>query len=149
MIGGCEGRARTARACSGGDQILVYLKIRLKIEGVADVPALMAREAGEKSLTKRGGFLTGHRFGFSIVFRVHSPGDNFQRAGSDGEQGFALEKILKIAVEDSVHLQAVAAVFDDVGIDEAGNDAFADEGFAETLGENGGQVVRRRFGFRV
>jgi len=60
-----------------------------------------------------------------------------------------LEKILKIAVEDSVHLQAVAAVFDDVGIDEAGNDAFADEGFAETLGENGGQVVRRRFGFRV
>ena len=149
MVGGFEGLARTACTRGASDEIFVHFKIRLKIEGIADVPALVAGEAGEKFLAEGGGFLPGHGLGFAIVFGVQSAGDDFEGAGGDGEQGFALEKIQKIAVEDSMDLQAVAAVFDDVGIDEAGDDALADEGFAEALRKNGGQVVGGRFGFRV
>ncbi len=134
VIGGFEGLARAARAGGAGDEIFVHFKIRLKIEGITDVPALVPGEAGEKFLAERGSFLPGHGLGFAIIIGVQAPGDDFERAGSDGEQGFALEKILKIAVEDGVDLQAVAAVFDDVGIHEAGDGAFADEGFTEALG---------------
>ena len=148
MIGGLEGLAGAARGAGAGDKIFVHFQVRLKIEGVADVPALVAGEAGEEFLAKRGSFLAGHGLGFAIVVAVEAPGDNFEGAGSDGQQGFALEKIQKITVEDGVDLQAVAAVFDDVGIDEAGNDAFAEEGFAEALGEEGSRVVGGRFGFR-
>jgi hypothetical protein len=40
-------------------------------------------------------------------------------------------------------------VFDDVGIDEAGDGALAKEGLAEALGKNGGQFLGGRSGFRV
>jgi hypothetical protein len=148
MIGGFEGFARTARTGGAGDEIFVHFKIRLKVEGVADVPAVVAREAGEKFLAEGGSFLPGHRLGFAVVFGVNPPGDNFYRADSDGEQSFTLEKIQEIAIENGVNLQAVAAVLDDVGIDEAGDGALAEEGFAEALREKGGQVVGGRFGFR-
>jgi len=45
-----------------------------------------------------------------------------------------------------VDLQGVAAVFDDVGVDETGDDAAFDEGFAEALrecGSAGGQITFR------
>jgi hypothetical protein len=147
MIGGFEGLARAARTCSAGDEIFVHFQIRLKIEGVTDVPALVASEASEKFLAEGGSFLPSHRLGFAVVFGVEATGNNFEGAGGGGEQGFALEKILKIAVEHGVDLQAVAAMFDDVGIDEAGDGTFAEEGFAEALGKKSGQVVGGRFGF--
>jgi len=148
MICGFEGFARALYAGSAGDEIFVHFQIGLKIQGVADVPALVARQAGEKFLTESRGFLAGHGLGFLVVIDVNPPSDNFEGPGSDGEKGFALEKIQEIAVEDGVDLQAVAAVLDDVRIDEVGDDAFAEEGFAEALGKKSGQVVGGRFGFR-
>ena len=110
---------------------------------------MMAREAGEEFLAEGRRFLPGHGLGFALVVRVQTAYDNFECARGDGEEGFALEKIQKVSVEDGVDLQAVAAMFDDVGIHEAGDGAFADEGFAEALGKKGSQVVGGRFGFRV
>lgn len=43
-------------------------------------------------------------------------------------------------------LQSIAAVVDHVRIDEAGNEAFADEGFSKTFGEGGG-AIGGGFGF--
>jgi hypothetical protein len=101
----------------------------------------VAGEAGEKFLAKGGSFLPGHRLGFAVVIGMQAAGDNFEGARGDSEQRFALEKILKITVEDGVDLQAVAAVFDDIGIHEAGDRAFAEEGFAEALGKKRSQVA--------
>jgi len=133
MIGGFERFARAAVGAGAGDEVFVHFKIRLKIKGVADVPALVAGEACEEFLTECGCLLAGHGLGFAVVFTGQTADYDFEGAGNDGEQGFALEKIQKIAVEDGVDLQAVAAVFDDVGIDKTGNDALAKEGFAEAL----------------
>lgn len=76
-------------------------------------------------------------------------GDQIEGAGGDGKQSFALEEIEKVAVEAGMDLDGVAAVFDNVGIDEAGDAAFAEEGFAEMLGQGGGESVGRGFGFRL
>jgi hypothetical protein len=134
MIGGFEGLARAARTGGASDNVFVHFQIRLKIEGVADVPALVAGEAREKFLAKGGGLLPGHGFGFAVVFGGHSPGNDFEGAGYDGKKGFALEKIQEIAIEHGVNLQAVAAVFNDIGIYEVGDDALAEERFTEALG---------------
>lgn len=54
----------------------------------------------------------------------------------------------KVAIKAGVDLERVAAVFDDVGIDEARNAALAEQGVAELLGESGGvSGVGRSFGF--
>jgi hypothetical protein len=134
MIGRFERLARAARTGGAGDEIFIHFEIGLKIEGVADVPALVASETGEEFLAERGSFLASHRFDFAVVVGVDAPSNNFEGSGGDGEQGFALEEIQEIAVENGVDLEAVTAVFDDVGIDEAGDRAFAEKGFAEALG---------------
>ena len=119
----------------------------MKIEGVTDVPALVASEARKEFLAKCGGLLPGHGFGFAVVFGGEAAGDDFDGAGNDGEQCLALEKIQEISIEDSVNLQAVTAVFDDIGIYEVGDDALTKEGFAEALREKSRQVIGGRFGF--
>ena len=149
MIGRFEGFARAARNGSARDEIFVHFEIGLKIEGVTDIPAVMTRETREKFLPKGRGLLPGHGLGFAVVFGVQASGYDFQGAGGDGEQGFALEKIQKIAVKNGVDLQAVTAVFNHIGIDEARDGAFAEEGFAEALGQNSGQFAGGRPGFRI
>jgi hypothetical protein len=149
VIGGFERFARSAGSSSAGDKVFVHFQIGLKVESVADVPAVVAREAGEEFLAEGGGFLASHGLGFSVVLGGEAAGDDFEGAGNDSQQGFALEKIEEIAIEDGVNLQAVAAVFNDVGIDEVGDDAFAEEGFAEALRKKSRQVVDGRFGFCV
>ena len=110
---------------------------------------MVTGKAGEKFLAKGGSLLPAHGLGFAVVFGVHAPSDEFEGTRGDGEQGFALEKVEKVAVENGVDLQAVAAVFDDVRIDEAGDGALAKEGLAEALGQKSGQVVGGRSGFGV
>src|SRR5882762_3155039 len=133
MIGGFERFARAAVGAGAGDKVFVHFQIGLKIEGVANVPALVAGEGREEFLAEGGSFLAFHGLGFAFVLGGQAADDNFEGTGSYGEKSFALEKIQKIAVENSVDLQAVAAVFNDVGIDKTGDDAFAKEGFAEAL----------------
>ncbi len=140
VVGGFEGFARAARGAGTSDEFFVHLKIGLELEGFANVPAVMAGEAGEKFSAERGGFLAGHGLGFAVVAGVLASSDDFQGARGDGEERFALQEIQKIAVEAGVYLQAVAAVFDDVGIDEAGDSALAEEGFAEALRERRGDI---------
>ena len=120
----------------------------MKIEGISNIPALVASEAGEEFLAEGGGVFAGHRFGSGGIVIGIASGDELQGAGDDGEQSFALEKVEEISIEAGVDLQGVAAVFDDVGIDEAGDAAFAEDGFAELLGEGGGEVPRCGFWFR-
>ena len=144
VIGGFKGFARTASDICSGDEFFIHFQIRLKIEGIPDIPALVASEAGEEFLAEGGGVFAGHRLGSGgIVFGI-AAGDELQSAGDDGEQGFALEKIEEISIEAGVDLQGVAAVFDDVGIDEAGDAAFAEDGFAELLGEGWRRSRERR-----
>ena len=47
-----------------------------------------------------------------------------------------------------MHLEAIAAVFDDIGIDKARNDAFAKKCVAKTLGQQGREISRVGFGRR-
>jgi|SRR5271157_22574 len=47
-----------------------------------------------------------------------------------------------------MHLQAEAAVFDDIGIYKARNDAFAKQGFAQALGQKGREIGEVDFGGR-
>jgi len=69
-------------------------------------------------------------------------GDKSEGTGRDRQQGFALEKVEEVAVKDGVDLQRVAAVFDDVGINEARDAALAEEGFAKFPGEGRGIGLR-------
>jgi hypothetical protein len=141
VIRSFKGFARAASDICSGDEFFIHFQIGLKIEGVPDIPALVAREAGEEFLSKGGGIFAGQGPGSGGFVFGSAASDEFQRARDDGEKGFALEKIEEIAVEAGVDLQGVAAVFDDVGIDEAGDAAFAKDGFAELLGEGGGEVA--------
>ena len=61
-----------------------------------------------------------------------------------------MQKGEKIAIKSGVDLKAVAAVFHDIGIDEARNDALFEESGGETLREQEGEVwsVRFFYGFQ-
>ena len=103
---------------------------------------MVAREGGEEFLAEGRGFLAGHGFGFFLIVFRGTVGEEIESAGRDGEQGFSLEKMKKIAVEGGVDLQGVAAMLDDVRVNEAGDAALAEEGFAELPSESGGIGLR-------
>jgi hypothetical protein len=147
VIGWFEGFARAAGGGSAGDEVFIHFQVGLKVEGVADIPALVAGEASKEFLAEGGGLLPGHGLGFPVVFGGQAPGDDIEGASNDGQQCLALEKIQEIAIEDGVNLQAVAPMLDHVGIDEVGDDALAEKGFAEALREKSREVVGGRFGF--
>ena len=48
-----------------------------------------------------------------------------------------------------MHLQAEASVFDDVGIHEAGDDAFPKQSFAQALRQDGGEIGGTGFGVHL
>lgn len=148
MVGGCEGFARAATGAGAGDEVFVHTQVGLKVERFTDIPVVMARKRGQVFLTEGGRFFAGHGFRFCAIVVRNTPGDEFEGAGGESEEGFALEKIEKVAVEGGVDLQGVAAVFDDVGVDEVGDRAFAEEGIAEALGEGGSEVAGGGFRFR-
>jgi hypothetical protein len=147
VIRGFERLAGPARKVCAGDEFFVHLQVGLKFKRDSHIPMLVTIQASEKSLTKGSGFLAGHGPGFGGVDFGSTAGDEFQGAGGDGEQCFALEKIQEIAVEAGMDLEGVATVLDDVGINEAGNAAFAEDSLAELLGEGGGEVAGGRLGF--
>lgn len=147
VIGGFKGFARTGRDVCARDQCFIHLQVGLKFERDAHIPLLVPIESGEEFLTKGGGFLARHGLGSGAIVLGNAPGDEFQGTGGDGEQGFALEKIEEVAIEAGMDLQRVATVFDNIGVDEARDTTFAEDGFAELLSEGGGKVARRGFWF--
>ena len=136
MVGGFVGLAREAGG-GAGDEFFVHLQIGLKLKRFTKIPAVMPREAGEIFFAESGALVASHGLGLCAIVGGNAASDEFESAGGNGEQSFALEKIEKIAVHAGVHLQRVAAVLDDVGIHEAGDGAFAEEGIAQELSESG------------
>ena len=69
-----------------------------------------------------------------------SGGDEFgagelEKTDGGGEERFALEKGEEVAIKRSMDLESVAAVLDDVGIDEARDEALLEQSFGEASGE--------------
>jgi len=149
VAGGFEGLA-TAATCRGMCQDpFVELQVGLKFERGSHIPALLTSERGEKFAAKGGGIFAGHRFGSAIFFRRGDGtfADQVESLRAHGDQSFALQQGQEIFIETRVDLQAVAAVVDNVGIDEAGNGALADQGVTEVFGEGSGAIGASGFGF--
>lgn len=145
MIGDFEGFAPALRSGRAGDNFLVHLQVRLKIERFAGVPLLPAGDGGDVLFAEEGGVSAAERFVSCRGTGLAAFGDQFENFGGKGEERFAMEESEEIAIQGSVNLQAIAAVLFDVGVDEAGDEALAGEGLAELLGELWGEVGRREF----
>jgi len=145
MVGGLEWFAEAARGNVAGEQFFIKLQIGLKIEGVAGGPFLLFRQSGEKFAAKEDGILAQHGFGFTPASRERLGADDFEGASSESEGGFAAQQCEKVAIKSGMNLESVAAVFDDVGIDEAWDDTLATESFGEAQRKCGGGVESRWF----
>jgi len=133
MICHFEGFSRAARGSCSRQNRLIHLQIRLKFQSVAGIPTLLAGEGGKILLLEGGSeFALCLRGDLCDALRGSFRG-NFQSAGGHRQQGFALQQGQKIAIECGVDLETIAAVFNDIGIDKARNDALAEQGFAQTL----------------
>jgi hypothetical protein len=82
----------------------------------------------------------------AIFARVGRASEQVEGACGNGQQRLPLNEREKIAVLPGVHLQAVTAVFDDIGIDKPGHDALAPEAFAHPQRKLGSAVGPEAFG---
>lgn len=131
MVGGFEGLAEAASGSVAGQKFFVELQIGLKIESVSGGPFLLFGKGSQEFAAEEGGIFAQHRFGFTAANRQGFGAGDFERAGGEGESGFPVEQREQVAIKSRMDLKGVAAVFDDVGIDEAGDDALAVESVGE------------------
>lgn len=140
VIGRFERFAVAARRSIAGEQFFIELQIGLKIESVAGGPLVLLGERGEELAAKSDRIFAEHGLGFSAAGGKRLGVGDFESAGRECESGFALEKRKQVAIQSRVDLKGVTAVFDDVGIDETGDDALAVETIGEAQREFGGSV---------
>ena len=148
MIGHLEWFTCAPGRASFRQNRLIHLQIRLKFQSIAGIPTLLARQGREILLLEGGGeFAFRLRGDLCDALRGSFRG-NFQSAGGHRQQGFALQQGQKIAIECGVDLETIAAVFDDIGIDKARNNALAEQGFTQALGQKSGEIGGVGFGRR-
>lgn len=147
MVGCFKWLAAAAFVGSFREDRLIHLEIGLKLERSAGIPLLLTGQSGEKFLAESRGVFAGQRIELAFIACSGGPAEKVEGASRSSEERLALNQGEKIAVETSVNLQAVAAVLDNVGIDEARNDAVANKAFAEALRKKSSPVGAGAFGF--
>ena len=140
MIGDFEGFAFSLRCRSTRKNFLIHYQIRLKLQGITRIPALVARQGTEEFLAKRKGVLPFHWFEFGVFRGDATLAHDVQGSRGTGKQRFPLQQSKQVAVQGRVNLQTVAAMLNDIRIDEARNETLTNERFAQPLGQMSGDV---------
>lgn len=128
---------------------LIHLQVRLKLQSVACIPPLLAGESREVFLLESSGKFAPRLRGRLCATLRGSFRGNFQSAGGHRQKGLTLQQGQKIAIKCGVHLKTIAAVFDDIGINKARNDALAKQSFSQALCQKSGEIGGVGFGLRV
>jgi hypothetical protein len=140
MIGDFEGFAFSLRCGPARKNFLIHYQIGLKLKGITRIPALEARQGTEEFLAKRKGVLPFHWFEFGVFRGGTTLAHDVQRSRGTGKQRFPLQQSKQVAVQGRVNLQTVAAMLDDIRIDESRNETLTNKRFAQPLGQMSGDV---------
>lgn len=139
MVCGLEGFPAAALPRVFPSELLIDLEVALELERGASVPTLMFAQRFEEFAPKQSGLLYRQRLQrFFFVFIQPPTLQAFQGVRGGSEKRLALQKSEQVAIERRVDLQSVTTMFDDIGIHEAWNDAFAQERFGNLTGEGRG-----------
>lgn len=140
MIGDFEGFAFSLRCGPARKNFLIHYQIGLKREGITRIPALVAGQGTEEFLAKRKGVLPFHWFEFGVFRSDATLAHDVQRSRGTGKQRLPLQQSEQVAVQGRVNLQTVAAMLDDIRIDETRNETLTNERFAQPLSQMSGDV---------
>ena len=140
MIGDFEGFALSLRCRPARKNFLIHYQIGLKLKGITRIPALVAGQGAEEFLAKRKGLLAFHWFEFGVFSSDATLAHDVQRSRGTGKQRLALQQSEQVAVQGRVNLQTVAAMLDDIRIDEARNETLTNQRFAQPLSQMSGDV---------